>query len=235
MNSAIVIDIEGTVGSIAFVRSVLFPYAKRKLPDWVRQHAEQPEARHWLDQVARELGAPERTVSDDQVVAQLLEWIDSDRKHTALKALQGLMWRDGYLQNEYQSHIYPDAALALAQWHSTGYHLYVYSSGSIPAQKLFFSHSQSGNLLPLFSGFFDTEIGGKREVASYQRIATHITAELGNRPEPLLFLSDVIEELDAARSAQFQTVLVDRVEDYPAPRLDSHGHRRVVSFSELVL
>ena len=235
MNSAIVVDIEGTVGSIAFVRSVLFPYAKKKLPDWVKQHAEQPETRHWLDQVAHELGAPNRIVSDDQIVSQLIDWIDADRKHTALKAIQGLLWRDGYLQDEYRSHVYPDAAQALARWHAAGHPLYVYSSGSVAAQKLFFGHTQVGNLLPLFSGFFDTEIGGKREVRSYQRIAAHVTAFLGNPSVPLWFLSDVTEELDAARSAHFQTVLVDRLEDYPEPRLAGHGHRRVTSFAELVL
>ncbi|MHB8913034.1 MAG: acireductone synthase, partial [Lysobacter sp.] len=109
--------------------------------------------------------------------------------------------------------------------------LYVYSSGSVPAQRLFFGHSDAGDLTPLFSGWFDTEVGGKREAGSYRRIAESIHLP----PGEILFLSDIVEELDAAREAGLQTVLVDRIEDYPAPRLgeDTHGHRRVESFGDV--
>jgi enolase-phosphatase E1 len=228
----ILVDIEGTVGSIAFVRTVLFPYARRQLPVWMKEHGQEPETRRWLDAVASELGP---SAGDEQVLAQLLQWIDEDRKHTALKALQGLLWRDGYLRGEYQAHLYPDAVAALSTWRQQGHPLFVYSSGSVAAQQLFFAHTVAGNLLPLFDGFFDTEVGGKREVQSYQRIAQRIGERTGNAATEILFLSDVIEELDAARKAQFQTVLVDRREDYPAPRVDGHGHRRVVSFLEIVI
>lgn len=234
MKPAILLDIEGTVGSIAFVRTVLFPYARRKLPAWVRDHGHEPETQRWLSQVRSELAAE---TSDEQVVATLQGWIDADRKHTALKALQGLLWRDGFQLGDYQAHLYDDAVTALRRWHQLGHRLYVYSSGSVPAQQLYFGHSVAGNLLPLFSGFFDTEVGGKREVSSYQHIAQHIASSLdqptGQKTPEIVFLSDVLEELDAARSAQLQTVLVDRREDYPTPRLDSHGHRRIESLTEL--
>ncbi len=235
---SILLDIEGTVGSIAFVRTVLFPYARQKLPAWVRDHGHEPETQRWLQQVRSELSAE---ASDEHIVATLQGWIDADRKHTALKALQGLLWRDGFQLGDYQAHLYEDAVTALRRWHSQGHRLYVYSSGSVPAQQLYFGHSVAGNLLSLFSGFFDTEVGGKREVSSYQRIAQHIAEQLasshdqptGQKPPEIVFLSDVLEELDAARGAQLQTVLVDRREDYPTPRLDSHGHRRIESLTEL--
>lgn len=225
---AILTDIEGTTSSISFVKDVLFPYARRALPAFVATHGGQPQVRALLDAVAAETGA-----ADDQaIVAALQDWIDQDRKHTALKALQGLIWEAGYREGEFTAHMYPDAVQALQRWYAEGLALYVYSSGSVAAQKLLFGHCQAGDLTPLFSGWFDTEVGGKREHASYARIVERIGVAAGE----ILFLSDVVAELDAARQAGLQTVLVDRVEDYPQPRSaqETNGHRRVTSFEQIV-
>ena len=126
---------------------------------------------------------------------------------------------------------YEDAYAALRRWHSAGIPLYVYSSGSVPAQKLFFAHTDHGDLCPLFTGHYDTEIGGKREAGSYGRIA----GSIGFPPENLLFLSDIVEELDAARDAGWQTMLIDRREDYPQARTGdaAHGHARAERFSDI--
>lgn len=228
--SAILTDIEGTTSSISFVKDVLFPYARRALPAFVRDHGSEPEVRRWLDVVATEHGS---ICSDDVIVETLQGWIDQDRKHTALKALQGLIWEAGYRDADFTAHIYPDAAPALRAWHASGYPLYVYSSGSVPAQKLFFGHSDAGDLTALFSGWYDTEVGGKRDAGGYRTIAGHI----GVAPGEILFLSDVVEELDAAREAGLQTCLVDRREDYPQPRLgeNANGHPRVESFADIAL
>src|SRR5690606_33614262 len=114
---------------------------------------------------------------------------------------------------------------------AAGHPLYVYSSGSVPAQKLFFGFSEAGDLTPLFSGWFDTEVGGKRETDSYRRIVQRI----GREPADILFLSDVVEELDAAREAGLDTILLDRRDDYPQPREGeaANGHRRVEDFSQI--
>lgn len=227
---AILTDIEGTTSSISFVKDVLFPYARRALPGFVVTHGHEPEVRRWLDVVATENGG----VCQDAMIVEVLQgWIDEDRKHTALKALQGLIWADGYRNADFTAHIYPDAAPALRAWKEAGLPLYVYSSGSVPAQRLFFGHSDAGDLTPLFSGWFDTEIGGKREAASYRAI----TAKIGLAPAEILFLSDVVEELDAAREAGLSTVLVDRRDDYPQPRTGeaAHGHERVESFDGITL
>ncbi|MET0717861.1 MAG: acireductone synthase, partial [Pseudoxanthomonas sp.] len=167
------------------------------------------------------------------LVSTLQTWIDEDRKHTALKALQGMIWGDGYKTADFTAHIYADAAIQLQAWHAAGIPLYVYSSGSVPAQKLFFGHSDAGDLTPLFSGWFDTEVGGKREAGSYETIAGRI----GLQASEILFLSDIVEELDAARVAGMQTVLVDRREDYPQPREGeaARGHPRVTSFADILL
>ncbi|MET4729664.1 enolase-phosphatase E1 [Lysobacter enzymogenes] len=225
---AILTDIEGTTSSISFVKDVLFPYARRALPGFVAARGKEPNVRKWLDVVAVENGG----ACQDSVIVEVLQgWIDEDRKHTALKALQGMIWADGYKSADFTSHMYPDAAPALQRWKDAGLRLYVYSSGSVPAQRLLFGHSDAGDLTDLFSGFFDTEVGGKREAASYQRIRESI----GLPGEEILFLSDVVEELDAAREAGLGTVLVDRREDYPQPREGeaTHGHVRVVSFDQI--
>lgn len=196
---AIVTDIEGTTSSISFVRDILFPYARKRLPAFVETHGDQPEVQHWLHEAASEAGLIE--ASRQEIIELLLAWIDADRKSTALKALQGMIWKDGYAAGDYRAHMYPEVAARLRQWRADGLRLYVYSSGSVPAQQLFFRHSVAGDLTPLLAGYFDTETGPKRETASYQRIADAI----GEQPAHILFLSDVEEELDAARAAGMRT------------------------------
>jgi enolase-phosphatase E1 len=228
MSAVILTDIEGTTSSISFVRDVLFPYARRALPGFVRQHGQDPEVRRWLDQVAIENGG---VCSDDVIVETLQGWIDEDRKHTALKALQGLVWEAGYRNADFTAPLYPDASAKLRDWHAAGHTLAVYSSGSVPAQKLLFAHTDAGDMTSLFSGWFDTAVGHKRDAESYRRIAADLGGDAGN----IVFLSDVVEELDAARDAGMRTVLIDRREDYPVPRAGDglHGHRRVDSFADI--
>ena len=169
--ATILTDIEGTTSSISFVKDVLFPYARRALPGFVRERGGEPEVRRWLDMVATEHGA----MCDDAMIVETLQgWIDEDRKHTALKALQGMVWQVGYGAGDYRAHFYADAAAQLRRWHADGHPIYVYSSGSVAAQKLFFGFSEHGDLTPLVSGWFDTEVGGKREADSYRRIAQAI-------------------------------------------------------------
>ncbi|MEO5630061.1 MAG: acireductone synthase [Thermomonas sp.] len=228
MKTTILTDIEGTTSSISFVKDVLFPYARRELPRFVREHGHEPEVRHWLDAVATENGS----ICDDEVIAETLQgWIDQDRKHTALKALQGMIWMEGYRSRDFTAHMYPDVAPQLQAWHDAGHRLAVYSSGSVPAQKLLFGNSDAGDLSALFSGYFDTEVGNKRDADSYRLLAD----ALNRSPGDILFLSDVIAELDAARIAGMRTVLLDRREDYPEPRTgdDTNGHARVESFVEV--
>ncbi len=226
--TTILTDIEGTTSSIAFVKEVLFPYARRELPRFVREHGDEPEIRRWLDAVATECGG---VCSDEVIVETLQGWIDQDRKHTALKALQGMMWRDGYVRGDFRGHVYPDATAMLRRWHASGHRLAVFSSGSVDAQKLLFGHSQDGDLARLFTAYFDTRIGHKREPESYR----HIAQALQQQPGEIIFLSDVVEELDAARKAGMRTVLVDRREDYPQPRHEpaAGGHARVESFEQI--
>lgn len=216
---AILTDIEGTTSAVSFVLDVLFPYAARHLPGFVSEHAAEPAVAEQVEAVRRESGEPEASV--ERVVAILLEWIAEDRKATPLKALQGMVWEQGYRAGQLKGHVYPDAVEALRRWHAEGYRLYVYSSGSIQAQKLIFGCSEAGDLSPLFSGYFDTTSGPKREAGSYRRIVEAI----GLPAEEVLFLSDVVQELDAAREAGLPTIGLAREGGELA------GHPTVASFA----
>lgn len=226
---AILTDIEGTTSSISFVKDVLFPYAHRALPDFVRSHAEEPAVREQLEATWREAGLPANDV--EGAIAQLLRWIEADLKITPLKALQGRVWAQGYQQGDFRAHVYPDAATQLRAWHAAGLPLYVYSSGSVQAQRLFFRHSEAGDLLPLFCGHFDTTSGGKREAASYRRIA----AAVGLPAADILFLSDIGEEIDAAKAAGMQAIQLVRREDYPGMTLAQARQPAVRSFADIRL
>jgi enolase-phosphatase E1 len=197
-------DIEGTTTSLTFVKDVLFPYARRHLPEYVQSHRAQPGIVAVLEEVRNH--AEDRSLSEESVVTLLCRWIDDDKKITPLKTLQGYVWEEGYRRGAFQGHVYDDAARQLRAWHANGLLLYVFSSGSIEAQKLLFGHSVCGDLTPLFSGYFDTNTGPKNDVSSYAAIASRI----GLAPQEVLFLSDTITELDAARTAAMVTTWLNR-------------------------
>jgi len=218
---AILTDIEGTTSSIAFVKDVLFPYSRERLPAFIAAHADDPKVQHWLRETAREARVAE---SDrEAIIAALLHWIAEDRKATPLKALQGMIWREGYETGAYRAHMYPEVGAKLREWKARGLRLYVYSSGSVTAQKLFFAHSEAGDLTPLFDGYFDTEIGGKRDAGSYSRIVSAI----GDQSDRVLFLSDIRAELDAARDAGLRTTQLCR----PPEACTESAHPCVADFN----
>jgi enolase-phosphatase E1 len=202
---------------------VLFPYARRHIAGFVRDHASDAQVRAHLDEARALAGLTD--AGDERVVAELVAWIDEDRKATPLKALQGLIWEHGYRTGDFTGHVYVDAVEALRRWRDRGIALYVYSSGSVHAQKLLFAHTRFGDLTPLFSGWFDTRIGAKVDAGSYRRIVE----EIGVPPAEVLFLSDIDRELDAAQSAGLQTwqLVRDTEPDPSAP------HRQVTTFDDI--
>ncbi|UFH50864.1 acireductone synthase [Pseudomonas sp. KNUC1026] len=210
-------DIEGTTSSVSFVYEVLFPFAALHLPAWVRAHPDAPE----VDAVRASSG--EAQASTERVIEIVLGWMAEDRKATPLKAIQGHVWADGYETGRLHGHVYPDAVDTLSRWHAEGLVLAVYSSGSVQAQKLLFGYSEAGDLTALFSHYFDTGSGGKREAGSYLAIAQAMDVPA----EQVLFLSDVVQELDAAQAAGMVTCgLVREGGELP-------GHVCVGSFSEI--
>ncbi|HSC74778.1 MAG TPA: acireductone synthase [Pseudomonadales bacterium] len=231
MIRAILTDIEGTTSSISFVRDVLFPYAAQHLPMFVRANAKDAAVAEQLKLVAQEAGVAETDYP--AIIDTLQRWIAEDRKITPLKALQGMLWEHGYRNRDYRAHVYPDAFEQLQRWHDAGVPLYVYSSGSIQAQKLFFAYSEFGDMTRFFSGYFDTTSGSKQEVASYQRIA----AAIGIPGEDILFLSDIVGELDAAKQAGLQTCWLVRPADVAvdAAMIAASHHSVAKVFSEILL
>jgi len=202
---AIVMDIEGTTSSARYVYEVLFPYARAAMATWVEQHGDEPVTREAIAEVAEQLGV--ELTDTAAIVAQLIQWIDDDVKAAPLKTLQGLIWQEGYSRGELTSHMFDDVPPTLRTWHTAGIPLVIYSSGSVAAQKALFAHAPDGDLDTLIDANFDiTTAGPKREQDSYARIAQALNAQ----PEQLLFLSDIQDELDAARAAGWQVVGVLR-------------------------
>ena len=198
MIKAIVTDIEGTTSSLSFVKDVLFPYAREHIGEYVRQNVDVAEVKEQLDEVGKIAG---EALDLEAVSSLLIQWIDEDQKITPLKALQGYIWEAGYKSGDFTGHVYQDAVDELRSWHKQGIKLYVFSSGSVKAQKLIFGYSDFGDLTPLFNGYFDTKIGSKRDPDAY----CHIVDEIGCASDEVLFLSDIVEELQAADEAGMKT------------------------------
>ncbi len=224
MIRAIITDIEGTTSDIRFVHNVLFPYARENLPAFITAFQHREDVAQALTDLRAELAQPQATV--DELIAALFGFMDEDRKSTALKALQGMVWHDGYVSGSFTGHLYPDVLPDLEKWKQQDVDLYIYSSGSVAAQKLLFGYSDEGDITSLFSGYFDTHVGAKRDAQSYRNIA----AEIGLPAHELLFLSDIHQELDAAQDAGWNTVQLLRGEADAESR-----HRQVNRFDQINL
>jgi len=229
----IVLDVEGTTSSISFVYDVLFAFARKHVADFLVQNRLDPVVQAAAVSLAAETGAADATLADPEGTTRLalaaIDLMNRDVKSTPLKTLQGLIWRSGFESGELVSHVFDDVPETLAQWADSGLDVRIYSSGSIDAQKLFFSHTCAGNLTPHLRGHYDTTTGPKREAASYRAIA----ADMEMEPREILFVSDVGEELDAARQAGMATALAIRPGNRePGGLLE---HESLVSFTEIVV
>ncbi|MBI3187173.1 MAG: acireductone synthase [Gammaproteobacteria bacterium] len=223
MIRAIVTDIEGTTSSISFVHDVLFPYAREHIRQFVCRSVQDGAATPHINDVRMQTGRMDMSL--DEVADQLIQWIDEDKKITPLKALQGMIWEQGYKNADFKGHVYADAVACLKAWKQQGIQLYVYSSGSIYAQKLLFGYSDFGDMTPLFTGYIDTTTGAKGDAKKKKKIATAI-----NLPaQDILFLSDIEKELDAARTAGMKTVWLVRKGKVAA----TATHPQVNSFNDI--
>lgn len=203
----ILTDIEGTTSSISFVAEKLFPYFRNNILD-LTELTDNPVVKDAFEQTVQLAKSEDgETISTEQeIIDKLYEWSVEDRKITPLKTLQGVLWEKGYRDGVLKGHVYPEVAANLKKWKEQGIDLGVFSSGSVPAQKLIFGYSISGDLTSYFSSYFDTNTGGKRDAETYAKIAE----ELQIKPSEILFLSDIAEELEAADSSGFQTLQLAR-------------------------
>ncbi|MBV8436372.1 MAG: acireductone synthase [Silvibacterium sp.] len=236
------LDIEGTTSPISFVHDVLFPYARARMADYIARSSDRPELQGNLRQLAHEnaidrsKGAPviyyPQRLSQDPAetlkasTAYLVWLMDQDRKSTVLKSIQGRIWAEGYERGDLRSEVFPDVPPAFDRWHRTA-RIAIYSSGSVEAQRYLFRYTQAGDLSPFVDAYFDTNTGPKLESASYSKIA----ATLNAKPADVLFISDSIRELDAARDAGMLTRLSLRPGN--ASVADDHGHSPIQSFDSI--
>lgn len=220
MVKAVLTDIEGTITPISFVKDVLFPYSYENIQDFILKNKDNPLIIKILEDVKKVEG---KELSLEEIIQTLKRWIEEDRKITPLKEIQGLIWEEGYKSGKLKGYVYPDAYEKLKQWYENAIKLYVYSSGSVKAQKLLFSNTNFGDLNYLFSGYFDTNIGNKKEPISYTKIAQSI----GLNPDEILFLSDNPDEIMAAAKAGMKVVRLVRpkdaeyIKDFPYPQVES--------------
>jgi len=232
---ALLLDIEGTTTPVTFVTDVLFPFARKRLREFLEAHAQEPPVAAQLEALEREhahedqTDAPPRWNEGDRIASACayLEWLmDRDRKTTPLKALQGSIWEHGYRAGDLVAPVYDDVPPAYARWRAAKREIAIFSSGSVLAQKLLFAHTNAGDLTSFISAYFDTTTGPKKAPASYRKIA----AAMGKPPEQVLFVSDIAGELDAAREAGMHTSLCAR----PGARdALSSTHDRIRTFVEL--
>lgn len=220
MVKAVLTDIEGTTTPISFVKDVLFPYSYEKIQDFVLKNKDNPQILKILEEVKKIEG---KDLSLEEIIDTLKKWIEEDRKITPLKEIQGIIWEEGYKSGKLQGFVYPDAYEKLKEWFESGMKIYVYSSGSVKAQKLLFSNTNFGDLNYLFSGYFDTNIGNKKDPTSYKKIAQSI----GLNPDEILFLSDNPDEITAAAHSGMKVVRLvrpkdaDYIKEFPYPQVES--------------
>jgi enolase-phosphatase E1 len=225
MISFILTDIEGTTTSIKFVYDVLFPYFKKHFLDFYQKNLKNIEVQNAIELAQKTILEEEnKSILVEESLKMILHWAEIDRKHTALKILQGLVWKKGYEKGEILGHIYPDVPPSLEKWKNQNIGLGIYSSGSVSAQKLLFGTTEFGNLNPYFSHYFDTNIGHKREKNSYQNIQKTLNLPAND----ILFLSDIPQELASAQEAGFQTIQLVR-----EGTLADENFKKVKDFSEI--
>ena len=231
----ILLDIEGTTTPIAFVHDVLFSYARDHARDFLANNFDSDEVRaditllreeHALD-VSKDLHPPLPGSEIDSIVAYINWLIAQDRKSTGLKSLQGKIWQQGYLDGSLKSQVYADVAPALERWHTAGLSINIFSSGSVLAQQLLFAHTEAGDLTRFINNYFDTNTGKKAEADSYRRIAL----ALALASSEIVFISDVVAELDAANEAGMKTLLSLRPGN--PPQRAAEKHQSINSFEEV--
>ncbi|KAK9766930.1 enolase-phosphatase E1 [Basidiobolus ranarum] len=244
--NTVILDIEGTTTPISFVHDVLFPYVRERAEEFLNQNWDSPELQQYVELLRGQakqdtqegntpaVEIPKSEESDkNTIISAILTniyWqMDQDRKIGALKNFQGYMWKTGYQIGELKGVVYDDVVPALERWSRDGMAIYIYSSGSVPAQKLLFGYSDKGDLLHFFQGHFDTTVGLKTEVESYERIAK----EIGKSPKDILFVSDNVKEIVAADQVGYFTAIADRPGNAPLDNEAREKFKVVRSFDEL--
>jgi enolase-phosphatase E1 len=240
----VLLDIEGTTTPIAFVHEVLFSYARSQVRNFLTEHFGSAELLADLQQLREEHVTdvkqnrqPPALVDVDvdgprdaeiNSLGEYVSWlIDRDRKSTGLKSLQGKIWKQGYIDGTLKAELFAEVAPALERWCHAGLKISIFSSGSSLAQRLLFGHTEAGDLTGFIDNYFDTTVGSKTDVASYRRIASALRLPA----QDVLFISDIVGELDAAGAAGMQTLLCVRPGNHPQPFAERY--QQIRDFDEI--
>jgi len=230
----VVFDIEGTTTPITFVKDVLFPYSAKHVEAYLHAHGEDKRVQDLLASLStthsdlRDTGD-----SKDSKLGCVAKYVQSliaeDSKCSELKQLQGYIWEEAYGSGSIVSSIYPDVPTCFRRLSQAGIKASIYSSGSRAAQRLLFKHSDRGDLRSLINCYFDTKVGSKREASSYTEILLSLGADA---PGEILFVTDILEEAQAARQAGLDCIISSRPGNAPLASGD-HGFQVVTTFDEL--
>uniref|UniRef100_A0A8D2IKI3 Enolase-phosphatase E1 n=1 Tax=Urocitellus parryii TaxID=9999 RepID=A0A8D2IKI3_UROPR len=241
--TVILLDIEGTTTPIAFVK------VRENVKEYLQTHWEEEECQQDVNLLRKQAeedahvdgaipipaasgnGVDELQQIIQAVVDNVCWQMSLDRKTTALKQLQGHMWRAAFTAGHMKAEFFEDVVPAVRKWREDGMKVYIYSSGSVEAQKLLFGHSTEGNILELFDGHFDTKIGHKVESESYKKIANSIGCSTNN----ILFLTDITLEASAAEEAGVHVAVVVRPGNAGLTDDEKTSYSLITSFSELYL
>jgi len=86
---------------------------------------------------------PTNKVADGKTfLAHIEQLTQADSKDSALKSLQGHLWKQGFNNRELVAPLYPDVAPAIKEWSRFRHRpVAIFSSGSEAAQRMFMSHA----------------------------------------------------------------------------------------------
>jgi len=236
---ALLLDIEGTTTPISFVHDILFPFARDHVRDYLIRNFEAPEVQEDVAALFREhsretaSGAQPPQINHassavDATVAYVHWLIAHDRKSPALKSLQGKIWEQGYRDGTLKAPLFTDVVPNLVRLRTLELSLAIFSSGSVLAQKLLFAYTDTGDHTDLIDQYFDTGVGSKVSSSSYQEIAR----QLQLLPTQVIFVSDVTNELAAAREAGMRTLLCLRPGNQP--QSNPEQFQTIQSFSQIL-
>lgn len=240
MKTHLLLDIEGTTCPFNFIVDVLFPYAEQNLEPFIDSHSQEDSITKILTKANEEWTKDKhpgsmsllarcykQSLTSKESTTKYLQYLMSiDQKSTALKDLQGKIWRQGYNNGTLKSTLFEEAHECIHRWKQKRLILAVYSSGSVEAQKLLYQHTQTGNLVGLFSHWFDTHTGPKKSQESYELIAK----KMGTDAKNVIFISDNAEECDAAKIAGMHTLFSLRANN---PDQDPKQHCLISDLNEV--
>ena len=210
---AFLLDIEGTTTPVAFVYDVLFPYARREMRGLPARAGRRSGGAGRARPAAGGARAGAGRAGVDGGRARRFAYVDwlmdaRSQEHGAEGAAGAGCGEDGYRRGALQGRALSGRRRRRSRGGAAGGRsIFIYSSGSVLAQRLLFAHTAAGDLTPLARRLLRhhdrAEEGGGQLPANCPR-------DRASPPGDLLFVSDSAEEVAAALEAGLRAVLCAR-------------------------